>query len=113
MNLRDEIVHDNVRLWITKYALSKGVLVFDGCHVTKSDTGTVYGHVPFGPSYGMLFSAREFHFSLAEAEARVVEMVADKQKSLAKQAKKLESYKAKLFENEKSGYTDQRGRFGR
>lgn len=113
MNLKEEIVQDNVRLWITKYALSKGVLVFDGCHVTKSDTGVLHGHVPFGPSYGMLFYSKEFHFSLADAERRVVEMVADKQKSLAKQAKKLETYKAKIFENEKSGYTDQRGRYGR
>lgn len=81
-----------MRVWITKYALSKGLIEADVSE-PNGETGFVYELEPDGnpKSYGLYAhgEGKEWHRTRAEAEARAEVMRNARVKSLQEQVTKL------------------------
>lgn len=82
-----------VRVYITKWALSAGILeadarlTNDGKYATNIGAGRNYFHV----------ARRDYSLTAEEATARVLEMIKAKRKALAKAAKKLDALEEKAM----------------
>ena len=88
----DEIVSNEVqvaRIYITKYALTQGILIADaeikpeykGMATTRKTPGSIQQH----------FHGKDWHYTIEEAEKRVEEMVRKRVDRLKKELKKLEN----------------------
>lgn len=77
---------ENIKVWITKYALTIGIEVFDGV-VHENDDMVAYGNVGYGYLYA---HGKDWHRTYEEAVERVEEMRVKKIKSLRKRIAKLE-----------------------
>lgn len=78
-----------MKVWITKYALSSGVVEAE---LVSQDAHDGYVAVKWtrGMNGRATFHRGEWHRTESDARTRIVEMIAAKRKSLAKQATKLE-----------------------
>lgn len=83
---------EKVHAWITKYALTKGIIEIDGTVERDSPRALAYR---FAGSYTNYVHGNQWHRTKVAAEARVAEMVEAKKASLRKQLAKLESFKVK------------------
>lgn len=77
---------ENIKVWITKYALTIGIEVFDGV-VHENEDMVAYGNVGYGDQYA---HGKDWHRSYEEAVERAEEMRVQKIKSLRKSIAKLE-----------------------
>lgn len=80
-----------VRVWITKYVLTKGIFEVDGEVVedlyikVKDESG--WGTILYGP--------KDWHRTKEGAEKRALELIQSRKKALTKELKKLEALEAK------------------
>jgi hypothetical protein len=75
-----------MKIWVLKYALTKGVRVCKG----KVKGGMAIVDWPGGLNDQAYFHGKDFQLSAEAAKARYCEMIAAKQKSLVKQLDHLE-----------------------
>jgi hypothetical protein len=82
-----------MKVWITKYALTKGIIVAEA---EKCNAGWLAKSAMVEWRGGMngieFFHGRDWHMTLEGALVRVKQMIDVKRKSLAKQAAKLEEF---------------------
>lgn len=82
-------------VWVTKYALSEGILFFakaDFCLDSDSMVEVYPQEQPSGRFVSYHFHRNQYHLSLEAAIERTKVMIKAKQKSLEKQAKKLNNF---------------------
>lgn len=82
------------RIWITKYALSDGVLPLDGAH--EVDGGYISKTGPFTGEWGArnhFYGGKDWHLTSEAANTRAEEMRIAKIASLEKQITKLKKLK--------------------
>lgn len=77
-----------MRVWITKYALTKGIIEAEARLGSESDKMIAI----IGASPPMYFHAPDWHTSEEAARARVSAMIVAKRSSLQKQLKRLDDY---------------------
>lgn len=80
-----------MKVWITKYALTKGIIEAEDAEV-YSDAEikvTSFGHYAY-------FCRDEWHLSLESAQSKVRKMIAAKRKSYAKKLAKLDKLEKEL-----------------
>lgn len=87
-------------VYVTKWALTAGIMKFKPGqgHTWSSDGGQVYFSAKWGNGNGIFVGKKDWTYSLDEAKERVKALVQCKLKSIAKQAKRLESFEPKLIE---------------
>ncbi len=77
---------ENIKVWITKYALTSGIEVFDVV-VHENEDMVAYGNVGYGDQYA---HGKDWHRTYEDAVERAKEMRDQKIKSLRKSIAKLE-----------------------
>lgn len=82
-----------MKAWITKYALTKGILEVDDAELYSTCDDAIC--VPsISPLAG--FHGDDWHYTLGSAEAKALKMIAAKRKSIAKTLAKLDKLEQKL-----------------
>jgi hypothetical protein len=89
VNAKPELVH----VWITKYALTSGILEADG--KLTGDVGAYFSEAGTSFDSRRLFvGPKDWHHSKAEANVRVLAMIDAKVKSLKRSLAKMEKMRA-------------------
>lgn len=68
--------------YVTRYALTQGVLVLDGARCTVGNDGRILTYQRAPGAMSENFHGKEWHRTIPEAEARVAAMKLQKRKSL-------------------------------
>lgn len=77
-------------IWITRYALKRGIIEKE---ITDANYRASHQHVSVGPFYCF---KRDWYATLEAAKVRVLQMVAAKRKSLAKQLAALDKLEGEM-----------------
>lgn len=76
-----------VKVWITKYALTQGIIFVDGVKNRFVDNGNLYFKMP-GSMYFDFYSKKDWHTTWESARDKAEDMRARKNASLKKQIEK-------------------------
>lgn len=83
-----------MKIYVTKYALTQGILFFNDaevCTTANEDMVSVSGQ--YGNQY---FHKPDWHLTIEEANVRAIAMVAAKRRSIEKQLRKLDQLESKF-----------------
>lgn len=83
------------KVYITKYALTRGILL---CDLLVERDDFVIARIGPGWLGEQHFSGKEYHHTLQDAEAHVRVMVANKLRALERQRQKLLEFEARVVE---------------
>lgn len=78
-----------MKVWITKYALTSGIFVEDGCHVVINHSGCISVKKSIRHGGTVFYHDRDWHADRDSAIKRAYEMLERKRISLNKQLDKL------------------------
>lgn len=90
-----------MKVWVTKYFFTRGVIEIDGASYWSRDGGRGDGSVvtvpwPGGMNGEAMFFGCDWQLSKEAAADRCREMIASKRKSIAKQLRKIDKLEAEL-----------------